>query len=107
MPRLLLVASGSEKLKWGNKNLPQLKGQADVTHLPGGHAIDLACGVRYGLIGEPVPAAERMRRYRKRRRNGLRCVRVILHETEIDSLIEKGVFAKATPSRSEGRSERN
>jgi hypothetical protein len=35
-----------------------LKDQADVTVLPGGHAIDLSCGVRYGIIGEPVPADE-------------------------------------------------
>jgi hypothetical protein len=58
MSRLLLVASGSEKLKWGNKNLPKLKGQADLTILVGGHAIDLSCGVRYGIIGEPVAADE-------------------------------------------------
>ena len=41
---------------------------------------------------EPLPAAERMRAHRKRRRNGLRCVRILLHETEIDSLIEKGIL---------------
>lgn len=58
VPRLFLVARGSEKLKWGNKNLPQLKGQADVTVLVGGHAIDLSRGVRYGIIGEPVTANE-------------------------------------------------
>jgi hypothetical protein len=56
--RLLLVASGSEKLKWANKNLPQLKDRADVTVLVGGHAIDLECGVRFGISGEPVAAAE-------------------------------------------------
>jgi hypothetical protein len=39
---------------------------------------------------EPVPPAERMRRHRARRRNGLRSVRVLLHETEIDALVEKG-----------------
>jgi hypothetical protein len=39
---------------------------------------------------ESVSAAERMRHYRKRRRNGLRSVRVLLHETEIDSLIDQG-----------------
>jgi hypothetical protein len=38
----------------------------------------------------PVTAAERMRRHRTRRRNGLRSVRLLLHETEIDSLIDKG-----------------
>jgi hypothetical protein len=57
MSRLLVTGRGSEKLKWGNKG-QQLKGQADVTVLPGGHAIDLACGVRYGIIGEPVSAEE-------------------------------------------------
>jgi hypothetical protein len=51
--RLLLVARGTEKLKWGNQ-FQGLPAQADVTHLPGGHAIDLACGVRYGIIGEPL-----------------------------------------------------
>jgi hypothetical protein len=39
---------------------------------------------------EPLSAAERMRHYRKRRRNGLRSVRVLLHATEIDSLIDQG-----------------
>jgi hypothetical protein len=53
--RLLLIASGSEKLKWGNQN-QQLKNQAEVSILPGGHVIDLRCGVRYGIIGEPVAA---------------------------------------------------
>jgi hypothetical protein len=55
MSRLLLTARGSEKLRWGNK-AQLLKGRADVTVLPGGHAIDLSCTVRYGIIGEPVPA---------------------------------------------------
>jgi hypothetical protein len=39
---------------------------------------------------EPVTAAERMRRFRTRQRNGLRSVRILLHETEIDSLIDRG-----------------
>jgi hypothetical protein len=56
--RLLLVARGSEKLKWGNKSLTELKGRADVTVLMGGHAIDLSCPVRYGIIGEPVVDGE-------------------------------------------------
>jgi hypothetical protein len=43
---------------------------------------------------EPLPAAERMRVHRTRRRNGLHCVRILLHETEIDSLIEKGFLKK-------------
>ena len=39
---------------------------------------------------KPVAAAERMRRLRARRRNGLRCLRVTLTDTEIDCLVEKG-----------------
>jgi hypothetical protein len=36
-----------------------------------------------------APVAERMRLYRKRRRRGIRCVRVQIHVTEIDALIRK------------------
>ena len=39
---------------------------------------------------DPISAAERMRIYRTRRRNGQRCVQVLLHETEIDELVRKG-----------------
>ena len=38
-------------------------------------------------------AAERMRRYRKRRRNGLRCNCLDVHETEIDALIRRGLLS--------------
>ena len=34
-----------------------------------------------------TPAAQRMRRYRKQRRQGLRPVRILLDETDIDALI--------------------
>jgi hypothetical protein len=37
-----------------------------------------------------VSPAERMRRLRTRRRNGLRCLRVTLTDTEIDCLVTKG-----------------
>ena len=49
--RLLLVAHGTDMLKRGNK-------KAELGQLPGGHIafIDLDCGVRYGIIGEPVLA---------------------------------------------------
>jgi hypothetical protein len=40
------------------------------------------------------PSAERMRVLRTRRRNGLHCMRILLHETEIDSLSEKGFLRK-------------
>jgi hypothetical protein len=39
---------------------------------------------------ESVSPAERMRRLRTRRRNGLRCLRVTLTDTEIDCLVTKG-----------------
>jgi hypothetical protein len=41
---------------------------------------------------EPVPsaAAERMRRHRECRRDGLRCLTIELRETEIEALIRKG-----------------
>jgi len=37
-------------------------------------------------------AAERMRLFRERRRKGLRCVTIELHEDEIDALIQKGLL---------------
>ena len=40
------------------------------------------------------PAAERMRRHRERRREGLRCLTIELRETEIDALARSG-FLKA------------
>jgi len=40
------------------------------------------------------PAAQRMRRLRKRRRNNVRCMRILLHEAEIDALIGKGFLDK-------------
>ena len=41
-------------------------------------------------------AAERMRRHRQRRRDGLRCLNVELRETEIDTLIRKGLLKQET-----------
>ena len=44
---------------------------------------------------EPAPltaAAERMRRHRQRRRDGLRCLIIELCETEVDVLIRKGLL---------------
>ena len=49
----------------------------------------------------PSPAAERMRRHRQRQRKGLRCLRIELHEMEIDELIRKGLL------RSETRNDQN
>ena len=44
----------------------------------------------------PTPAAERMRRHRERRREGLRCLWVELRETEIDALMRKGLLKPET-----------
>jgi len=38
------------------------------------------------------PAAQRMRRYRKQRRRGLRSVRILLDDTDIDALISMGLL---------------
>ena len=38
-------------------------------------------------------AAERMRRHRERRRDGLRCLSIELRATEIDELITRGFLA--------------
>jgi hypothetical protein len=40
----------------------------------------------------PSPAARRMRRSRERKREGLRCLRIELRETEVDVLIQKGLL---------------
>jgi hypothetical protein len=40
----------------------------------------------------PVPASERMRRYRQRRQQGVQLVRIPLHVTYIDNLIELGLL---------------
>ena len=40
----------------------------------------------------PSPAAQRMRRYRKQRRQGQRSVRIPLHETDCDVLIRMGLL---------------
>jgi hypothetical protein len=38
------------------------------------------------------PAAERMRRHRQRRRDGLRCLMIELRATEIDALVQMGLL---------------
>ena len=43
------------------------------------------------MTATPSLAAERMRRHRQRRRNGLRCLMIELRETEIETLIRKGL----------------
>jgi hypothetical protein len=40
-------------------------------------------------VSSPSRVAERMRRHRERRRDGLRCLIIELRETEVDALIQK------------------
>ncbi len=48
------------------------------------------------IDASPSPAAQRMRRHRERRRDGMRCLRVELRETEIDALVRKGLLKPGT-----------
>ena len=48
----------------------------------------------------PSPAAERMRRHRQRRRDGLRCLTIELYETEVDALIQNGLLKAETRNNS-------
>ena len=42
------------------------------------------------------PAAERMRRHRERRREGMRCLWLELRETELDAFVRKGLLEPAS-----------
>jgi hypothetical protein len=44
------------------------------------------------MVATVSAAAERMRRHRERRRDGMRCLTIELRETEIDALICKGML---------------
>ena len=44
----------------------------------------------------PSPAAERMRRHRERRREGVRCLSIELRETEIAALVRHGLLKPET-----------
>jgi hypothetical protein len=48
------------------------------------------------MVMQSPSAAERMRRYRQRRRDGLRCLTIQLRETEIEALIYKGLLKPET-----------
>ena len=51
LTRLTLSGGGREKLKF---NSTRGKDEIEVAMLPGGHHIDMECGVRYGIVGEPA-----------------------------------------------------
>jgi len=56
------------------------------------------------VVPEPAAgsaAAERMRLHRARKRQGLRCVTVLLRATEVDDLVRRGLLPK------EGRTDQN
>lgn len=55
--RLLAVAEGSEKLKWGNERMIR-EGRSEVAHLPEGRPIDFDGEVRYGFEARPVAGRE-------------------------------------------------
>ncbi|MFQ5733704.1 MAG: hypothetical protein ACE5KM_17340 [Planctomycetaceae bacterium] len=55
--RIVAVAHGNERLRWGNRRL-NAGGEPAVRHLPAGHPINLNCGVRYGLLAVPAPKDE-------------------------------------------------
>jgi hypothetical protein len=43
-------------------------------------------------VSSTSPAASRMRRYRARRQNGLRCVFIQIRDTELDALTMRGLL---------------
>lgn len=51
MIRLVLSAVGSEKLQFGSA---RGNDENEVASLPGGRRIDMACEVRFGILGEPA-----------------------------------------------------
>jgi hypothetical protein len=54
--RLLLSARGKEKLEFAKDTHPLRREKRDeVAVLPAGRPIDVACAVRYGIVGEPRP----------------------------------------------------
>ncbi|NDH62649.1 MAG: hypothetical protein EBY18_13605 [Alphaproteobacteria bacterium] len=48
------------------------------------------------MTASPTPAAERMRRHRERRRDGVRCLWIELRDTEIDGLVHSGLLKAET-----------
>ncbi len=57
MKRFLLAARGTEKFQYGSEGLKAaMKIHDEVKFLTAGRYINMDCGVRYGIIGEPVAA---------------------------------------------------
>ncbi len=51
--QLLLSGRGAERLKWRSGE-PKAAATNPAASLIAGHSIDLACEVRYGIVGEPI-----------------------------------------------------
>jgi hypothetical protein len=57
--KLMLRARGKERLQFVSDDHPLKRLKADeVAFLPAGRPIDLNCGVRYGILGEPAAGVE-------------------------------------------------
>jgi len=83
LPRAVARARGSIDRR--NNKAPTMMHEAEMTTNP-------------PTTDSPArsPAAERMRLHRTRRRYGLRCLWIELRETEIDTLIRKGMLRPET-----------
>ena len=53
---LVLLAQGTEKVRWGNVRIADPAAEPEVAHLMGGKAFDQEGGVRYGIEAHPAPA---------------------------------------------------
>jgi len=56
------------------------------------HNAELTATPSTNASAAPSAAAQRMRLHRERRRLGLRCLTIQLRETEVDTLIHKGML---------------
>ena len=56
------------------------------------HYAELTATPSANAPAAPSAAAQRMRLFRERKRKGLRCLTIELHETEIDALVRMGLL---------------
>jgi hypothetical protein len=60
----------------------------------GAHAMTEQADENPEIASARSAGARRMARYRARRREGLRCLRILLRESEVDVLIRRGRLSK-------------
>lgn len=53
---LVLLAQGTERVRWGNVRMEGMTSEPEVAHLMGGKAFDQDGGVRYGIEAHTAPA---------------------------------------------------